>query len=127
LQEGANTLSDNDIGREGGVIAALTADLTFAARIRGAAPRAVTVHSLPRLLEVVGSATRLVVVDLQAREGVAAVAAVRDGAPGARVVAFAPHVAEDLLAGAETAGADRVMTRGAFVRELPQLVRGVEG
>jgi hypothetical protein len=43
------------------------------------------------------------------------------------VVAFAPHVAEELLAAAESAGADRVMTRGAFVRELPQLVRGVEG
>lgn len=120
-------MSDNDIGRADALIAALTADLMFAARVRGAAPSAVTVHSLSRLLEVVGAATRLVVVDLQAREGVAAVAAVRDGAPGARVVAFAPHVAEDLLAEAESAGADRVMTRGAFVRELPQLVRAVEG
>jgi DNA-binding NarL/FixJ family response regulator len=120
-------LPDNDNGGGGGEIVALTADLMFAARVRGAAPSAVTVHSLSRLLEVVGRATRLVVVDLQAREGVAAVAAVRDAAPGARVVAFAPHVAEELLAAAESAGADRVMTRGAFVRELPQLVRGVEG
>lgn len=120
-------MPDNEIGGVGAVIAALTADLMFAARIRGAAPTAVAVHTLPRLLEVVGPATRLVLVDLQAREGVAAVAAVRDEAAGARVVAFAPHVAEDLLAGAESAGADRVVTRGAFVRELPQLVRGVEG
>jgi DNA-binding NarL/FixJ family response regulator len=108
----------------GAEVAALTADLMFAARIRGSAPAAATVHSLANLLAVVGAATRLVVVDLQARDAVAAVERVRERAPGAQVVAFAPHVAEDLLSAARAAGADRVMVRGAFVRELPELVKG---
>jgi DNA-binding NarL/FixJ family response regulator len=118
-------LTDKDMAGRETVIAALTADLMFAARIRGSAPGAVAVQSLAKLLEVVGSGTRLVLVDLQAKEGVAAVAGVRERAPGARVVAFAPHVAEDLLSAAREAGADRVMVRGAFVRDLPQLVREV--
>ncbi len=103
-------------------IAALTADLMFAARIRGAAPAAVTVQSLETLLERVGEGTRLILVDLQAREAVAAVKRVRERAPAARVVAFGPHVNEDALSAAELAGADRVMPRGAFVRELSALV-----
>lgn len=111
---------------KGAVIAALTADLMFAARIRGAAPDAAAVQSLAKLLEVAGPATRMVLVDLQAREAVAAVERVRASAPNARVVAFAPHVAEDVLAAARSAGADQVMTRGAFVRGLGELVRRAE-
>jgi DNA-binding NarL/FixJ family response regulator len=119
-------LADKDMrGMVAGIVA-LTADLMFAARIRGAAPSAVAVQSLALLLERVGAETWLVLVDLQAREAVEAVARVRAAAPSARVVAFAPHVLEDLLAEAKAAGADRVMTRGAFVRELPQLVRRVD-
>lgn len=111
-------------GAAGGTaIAALTVDLLFAARIRGAATDAVAVQSLAKLLDTVGAATRLVLVDLQARDAVEAVARVRGRAPDALVVAFAPHVAEDLLAAARSAGADRVMTRGAFVRDLPHLVQ----
>jgi DNA-binding NarL/FixJ family response regulator len=111
----------------GAVIAALTADLMFAARIRGAAPAAAAVQSLAKLSEVAGPSTRLVLVDLQAREAVAAVERVRAWAPGARVVAFGPHVAEEALAEARSAGADQVMTRGAFVRGLTELVRGAGG
>lgn len=108
-------------------IAALTADLMFAARIRGAAPEARAVQSLAKLLDVVDEATALVLVDLQAREALDAVSRVRDAAPGARVVAFGPHVAEDALAAARSAGADVVMTRGAFVRELGALVDAAAG
>lgn len=107
-------------------IAALTADLMFAARIRGAAAGAAVVQSLARLLERVGPSTRLVLVDLQAREGVETVSAVRSAAPGAEVVAFGPHVAEEALAAARRAGADRVLPRGAFVRQLAELVRAAE-
>jgi DNA-binding NarL/FixJ family response regulator len=126
LQKGVKTLADKDMGSMVAGIVALTADLMFAARIRGAAPAAVAVHSLAHLLERVGAETWLVLVDLQAREAVEAVARVRSAAPSARVVAFAPHVLEDLLAEAKAAGADAVMARGAFVRELPQLVRRVD-
>lgn len=120
-------MPDNDIPAEGADIAALTADLMFAARIRGAAPGAAAVQSVAKLLEVVGAETRLVLIDLQAREAVSAVERVRERAGGARVVAFAPHVAGGLLAAAREAGADRVMVRGAFVRELADLVRLEDG
>jgi DNA-binding NarL/FixJ family response regulator len=125
LFERDKTLADKEMAGRGASVAALTADLMFAARIRGSAPAAATAYSLEKLLEVVGPDTRLVLVDLQSRDGVAAVEAVRGRAPRAQVVAFAPHVAEDLLLAAREAGADRVLVRGAFVRELPELVRGV--
>ena len=111
----------------GAPIAALVADLMFAARIRGSAPAARTAQSLPALLAAVGPATRLVMVDVQARDAVAAVRGVRDRAPAARVVAFGPHVAEEALAAVRAAGADDVWPRGRFVRDLPGLVARVLG
>jgi hypothetical protein len=108
-------------------IVALTADLMFAARIRAAAPGAATVHSRSKLGEAVGPSTRLVLVDLQARGAVESIGEVRREAPGARIVAFGPHVDEGALAAARDAGAHQVMTRGAFVRGLAELVRGGEG
>lgn len=119
-------MTDNEIKPDQAKVVALTADLMFAARIRGAAPAAVTVQSLDRLLEKVGESTRLVLVDLQAREAIATVSRVREHAPAARVVAFGPHVDADALSAAEAAGADRVMPRGAFVRELSVLVADAE-
>lgn len=113
---------DTDSTAQGAAVAALTADLMFAARIRAAAPAAAAVQSLARLLEAVGPGTRLVLVDLQAREAVAAVEQVRGRAASARVVAFGPHVASEALSAAEAAGADRVLTRGAFVRRLGELL-----
>jgi hypothetical protein len=38
------------------------------------------------------------------------------------VVAFGPHVETAALESAQAAGADRVMTRGAFVRRLAEVV-----
>jgi len=38
------------------------------------------------------------------------------------VIAFAPHVMTEAMAGAERGGADRVMARGAFTSQLPELV-----
>jgi hypothetical protein len=104
-------------------ILALTADLMFAARIRAAAPGAVTVHARSKLLGALGGATRLVLVDLQAREAVESIGEVRLAAPEARIVAFGPHVDEDALEAARGAGAHEVMTRGAFVRGLAGIVR----
>jgi hypothetical protein len=57
----------------------------------------------------------VVVVDL-ARHG-AAVAAVRDAAPGARIVAFGPHVDEGAAAAASRDGADVVLPRSRFFRD----------
>lgn len=118
-------MSDKDINGNEARIAALVADLLFAARVRGSAPEARTAQSLPALLAVVGPGTKLVLVDVQARDAEEAVRQVKERVPGARVVAFGPHVAEGALAAAREAGADVVMPRGQFVRDLPSLVAEV--
>lgn len=41
------------------------------------------------------------------------------------VIAFAPHVETQRLAEAERCGADRVMPRGAFSAQLPDLLCGI--
>jgi hypothetical protein len=46
-----------------------------------------------------------------------AVAELRSRAPGARIVAFGPHVDDALLAGAREDGADVVMARSQFFRD----------
>jgi DNA-binding NarL/FixJ family response regulator len=123
LRRKDNALPDNNMNEGGEPIAALTADLVFAARIRSVAPEALAVQSLDRLLAVVGPDTRLVMVDLQAGAAMEAVRRLRTAAPGAEVVAFGPHVAEAALEEARRAGADRVLVRSVFVRELAQLVQ----
>lgn len=63
--------------------------------------------------------TRLVMLDL-AQPGLnvaEVVAVVRSGAPAARIIAFGPHVDEGLLASAQDAGCDVVMSNGQFHRE----------
>jgi hypothetical protein len=57
----------------------------------------------------------VVIVDL-ARFG-DAVAEIRAQAPGARIVAFGPHVDDVLLAGARRDGADVVLARSQFFRD----------
>lgn len=45
---------------------------------------------------------------------------------GVRVVAFAPHVKKDLMQAARDAGADEVMTRGAFDHGLVDVLVRLE-
>ncbi|MDX1673540.1 MAG: hypothetical protein R3314_01965 [Longimicrobiales bacterium] len=111
---------------QGPTIVALVMDLMFASRVRGAAPEAVIARSPAALLEAVGPGTRLVLVDLQARDALEALEGLRDRPSEVRVVAWGPHVMEEALAAAREAGADEVLPRGAFVRQLPQLVAAVE-
>jgi CheY-like chemotaxis protein len=108
-------------------VIALTADLLFASRIRAEAERAGTAVELARspveLLERVGAASGgRVLLDLEARglDIAATVAALR--AAGAEIVAFVSHVRGDLIETARAAGAQRVLARSAFVRELPGLL-----
>jgi len=110
---------------------AVFADLMFGARIRAAADAigAATVLSTrpDRIVEAVAAGAGAVFVDLDTRSAdpVALIATLRRGADtrAARVVAFASHVRTDLIEAARTAGADRVLARGAFARLLPELVR----
>jgi len=106
----------------GATIVALVMDLMFASRIRGVAPEADIARTPAALLEAVGSGTRLVLVDLQARDALDALRGLAERDLGeARVVAWGPHVMEDALEAARQTGAE-VMARGAFVRALPELV-----
>ena len=42
-----------------------------------------------------------------------------------RIIAFGPHVAVELFEKARAAGADRVFARGAFDRNLPEILRAL--
>jgi DNA-binding NarL/FixJ family response regulator len=108
----------------------LTGDLLFSSRVSGAA------SNLGVDLQIVGSVTKLlecapavdcklVLIDLtlSSLELDAAVQAIRERMPQARIVAYGPHVQEALLTAAAAAGCDEVLSRGQFDREFGQLLR----
>lgn len=112
---------------------ALVADLMFASRVRGAATaagvEARTVSRADALLEEARRRRpRVVLLDLEARGvDVAALVARLRADPvtsGVPIIAFGSHVNREALQGARDAGVDRVLARSAFVRELPELLRG---
>jgi hypothetical protein len=110
-------------------VVAAVADLIFGARIRGAAEQAGVpvrfARSMDELRSLVAGA-RLVLLDLDAGwlEVGPAVEAAHGAGQGVQVVAFVSHVRTDAMNAARVAGADQVMPRSAFVRELPALLRG---
>ncbi|HEX5097157.1 MAG TPA: DNA-binding response regulator [Acidimicrobiia bacterium] len=62
----------------------------------------------------------VIVVDLT--RGTELVAALRGAAPGARIVAYGPHVDADGLAAARAAGADTAVPRSRFFRDIPAAI-----
>ncbi|HEX7117498.1 MAG TPA: response regulator [Longimicrobiales bacterium] len=114
---------------------ALVADLLFASRVRGAAEaagvRVKTVRSVGELLDAAKEEMpRLILLDLDAR-GADVPSLVRElkaepSLAGVPVVVFGAHVRGDALRAARDAGADRVLARSAFVRDLPALLRGAD-
>lgn len=102
-------------------IVAWVRDLMFGSRVRSVAPEAVVAQKGERVLEVVGRSTRLVMVELEAAGALDLIPEIAGRAPEARLVAFGPHVMEELLSAAGEAGAE-VLPRGAFVKRLPELV-----
>ncbi|HKD69599.1 MAG TPA: hypothetical protein VKB84_22360 [Candidatus Binataceae bacterium] len=54
-------------------------------------------------------------------------AALRDHAPGAKVIGFASHVDLKALAGARQAGFTRVLSRQEFAAQLPALLKPQSG
>ncbi|HEY8485161.1 MAG TPA: hypothetical protein VIL13_11150 [Longimicrobiales bacterium] len=117
-------------------VVALVVDLIFASRIRGTAQaagvQATTVRSAAELLQRAGELQpRLILVDLDARaaDPPAVIARLRED-PQTRdipIVAFGSHVQREAIEAARAAGADRVLARSAFVRELPFLLRRLDG
>lgn len=112
-------------------IAAVAADLMFGSRIRGAAEQAGVALSFARDAESLAeqaAAADLVLLDLDTRwlDAPALIARLKAGGATAEVpvVAFAAHVNTEAIQAARSAGADRVLARSAFVRLLPELLRG---
>jgi DNA-binding NarL/FixJ family response regulator len=108
----------------------LSSDLMFSSRLMGAAKTlgmdVQIVASPADLSQRLTPDCRLVLVDLAMDRldlpGV--IAAVRSGAPGAKVVAYGAHVDEAALGNAEQAGCDLVLSRGQFHKQYVDLLRG---
>ena len=107
---------------------AVVSDLIFSTRITATAKKlgatcrvVMTLDALKDALE--SDAPDLVLVDMNS-QGVSAedsIRMVKTRRPTARVVAFFSHVQTELLEQAESAGADDVWPRSAFVQRLPEL------
>lgn len=113
-------------------IIALVADLFFASKVRGTANAAgvaaETVGTAERLLtRVQEHSPRLVLIDLdhRATDGAALIRRLKadPSSAGITIIAFAAHVQREAILAARDAGADRVLARSAFVRELPMLMK----
>lgn len=117
------------------------ADLIWASKIKGVAD-AVGVGVRPvRTMEMLearlaelphGSAGGVValLVDLdKGEDGLAMIRRVKSDAQtrGVRVLAWGPHVAKDLMQAAREAGADEVLTRGAFDHAMDEVLLGLAG
>ncbi|HUP88365.1 MAG TPA: hypothetical protein VM100_03405 [Longimicrobiales bacterium] len=108
-------------------VVALAADLIFAARIRSTAEAANVSLVLAKdpadfLAKVRELSPRLAVLDLDrrgldVRDTVAAV-----GACNVPLLAYVSHVQENLIAEAKDAGATRIVARGAFARNMSELL-----
>ena len=112
-----------------GRIVALPADLIFGARIRASAEAAgqpVIIAKNPEdLLAKVGDGeTWLVILDLD-RRGLAITDVIRQlkATSSATILAYVSHVREDAIREAKAAGAHKVIARGAFANQLPDLLR----
>lgn len=118
--------------RSGGTAAvALVADMMFASRVRGTATavgvEAVTVTRAEKLVEETRRLRpRVVLIDIDARgvdvPGLIARLKSDPETASVPVIAFGSHVNADALRAAREAGADRVLARSAFVRDLPVLL-----
>lgn len=112
------------------VVAAVN-DLMFGSRIRSAAEHA-GVHTVfvrtPGDLQDSAAEADLVLLDLETRwlDAPNAIRALKAAALTADVpvIAFGSHVDGEALQEARAAGADRVLARSAFVKMLPELLRG---
>ena len=109
-------------------VVVLPADLIFAARIRSAA-EAVSVSVILAkdveefLTKVQEIHPRLAIIDLD-RRGLAVEHVVTEVKQyDVPLLAYGSHVRADVLNAARDAGADRVMARGAFAKQLSELLK----
>lgn len=112
-------------------IVALTADLIFGSRVRAAATAENVSIILAKdvadfLTKIRAEKPRLAILDLD-RRGLD----VRDVVQQVKrehveLLAYVSHVREDAIREAREAGADRVMARGAFAKQLNEILRASE-
>jgi len=91
-------------------VVALVSDLMDRSRVSGALPDVVFASDAD-----ISSDADVVIIDLARHSE--SVAAVRASSPSARIVAFGPHVDEELLQRARADGATFVLARSQFFRD----------
>lgn len=107
----------------------LTNDMMFSSRVLGAASalgiECKLIGQPQQLAGLSAGDCRLALVDLglQPLDLPATVAAIRAAAPAAKIVAFGPHVDEQLLARATSSGCDLVLPRSQFHKQYVELLR----
>jgi hypothetical protein len=101
-------------------VVALVPDLMDRSRVSAALPDARFTRDAGGCVDAA-----VVLVDLARHAG--DIAAVRAAAPGARIVAFGPHVDDAALAQARTDGADVVLPRSKFFGDVAGVVAGAAG
>ena len=121
-------MPDSNVSRSGTVVA-LPADLIFGARIRAAAESVGTDILLARnpqdlLLKVREREPRLIILDLD-RRGLPITDIIKQikAASAAPILAYVSHVQEDAIREARSAGADKVIARGAFAKQLAEFLK----
>ncbi len=109
------------------------ADLLWATRIKATAD-ALAVPCRPARnadmlrARLADSPVRALIVDLEAEAGLDLIALARaEAGATVRIVACGPHVQKARLQAARDAGADEVLTRGAFDHSLPDLLLALSG
>jgi hypothetical protein len=116
------------------------ADLLWATRIKATAESLGVPCRPVRSVEMLearlaDSTVRALIVDLESGEtGLLLIRALRgeNKNPGRdpdrtiQILAFGPHIALELFEQARAAGADRVLARGAFDRQLPEILRALD-
>ena len=112
-----------------GIVIALPADLIFGARIRATAeavgaPIIIAKNPQDLLARLRESNVRMIILDLD-RRGLAITDTVREikASSSAPLLAYVSHTREDAIREAAAAGADKVMARGAFAKQLAELLK----
>lgn len=107
------------------VIILAVRDLLFRSRIESVASRlGVPIALAPRdrpISQAVGTEKTLVLLDLGDPGALEQIPSIRE--KGAKVVAFAGHVMEDLIQSARDKGADEVLSRGELVAKMADILR----
>lgn len=100
-----------------------TGDLIFSSRITATGQAVHVPVGVVREVGDLAPGAGLLMVDLEADGAIDAIERCRTMVPTPRIVAFGPHVRDDLFAAAREAGAAEVLARSAFVTRLTALLQ----